>query len=150
MEIFVRNRQRNVPFRSRPLQTFARRALRECIGLSSPAGGVLNLLPVVEVTVISDKAMAALHDRFMDIEGATDVLTFEHGEIVIGAETARANAAAFSLPLERELALYIVHGLLHLQGFDDQSEDGSKEMRKMESDILCRCEPPGAPPGSNA
>ncbi len=93
--------------------------------------------------------MAALHLRFMDMEGPTDVLTFEHGEIVIGAGTARANAAAFGIPLERELALYIVHGLLHLQGFDDQSAAGAKEMRRMEAEILNRCEPPGISPEAN-
>jgi probable rRNA maturation factor len=109
----------------------------------SSAGGVLNRLPQVEVTVVSDAAIAELHVRFMGVEGPTDVLTFEHGEIVIGAETARANAAAFGIPLERELALYIVHGLLHLQGFDDRSEAEAKEMRRLEAEILSRCQPPG-------
>jgi len=116
------------------LQAFARRAARAC----PPLAG----LPQVEVTIVSDEEIAALHHRFMGVEGPTDVLTFEHGEIVIGADTAFANAAAFGQPIERELALYIVHGLLHLQGFDDQSDADSKEMRKMESEVLARCHPP--------
>jgi probable rRNA maturation factor len=47
------------------------------------------------------------------------VITFHHGEIVIGTEVAQRQAAEFGEPLAREILRYLVHGLLHLAGHDD-------------------------------
>jgi probable rRNA maturation factor len=70
----------------------------------------------VTIVLVSDRRMAALHKQFMDIDGPTDVLTFQHGEIFISVETAEQNAAEFSTSVDEEIRLYIVHGLLHLRG----------------------------------
>jgi probable rRNA maturation factor len=83
--------------------------------------------------------MEALHRRFTNEPGTTDVITFQHGEIFISADTARRNARRFGHGLSHELRLYIVHGLLHLQGFDDQDEVGAQKMRAAESKILQNC-----------
>src|SRR5260370_41939035 len=83
----------------------------------------LRRLPNVFVWLISDGRMSRLHQEFLGETGPTDVLTFQHGEIFISVETAKRHARAFGNSLVRELQLYIVHGLLHLNGFDDRSEE---------------------------
>jgi probable rRNA maturation factor len=66
------------------------------------------------------------------------VLTFQHGEIFISVETAKRNARAFGTSLLRELQLYIVHGLLHLHGFDDRTASAGRKIKAAQEKIL-RC-----------
>lgn len=140
VEISVSNRQRRVRFDLAWLKALAPIALAECWKHPAPPGEtVLASLDAVEVSVVSDAKISALHEQFMQIAGATDVITFEHGEIIISAETARRNAADFAQPLEHELALYIIHGLLHLHGHGDQAPDEAKRMRKIQDRVLTRC-----------
>ena len=80
--------------------------------------------------------MASLHRQFLNQTGPTDVLTFQHGEIFISVETARRHARVFGNSLARELRLYIIHGLLHLHGFDDRKRVDSREMERMQKRIL--------------
>ena len=80
--------------------------------------------------------MASLHRQFLNQTGPTDVLTFQHGEIFISVETARRHARVFGNSLARELRLYIVHGLLHLQGFDDRKRTDARKMERMQERIL--------------
>ena len=82
--------------------------------------------------------MAVLHRKFLGQAGSTDVLTFQHGEIFISAETARRHARAFGNSLMGELKLYIVHGLLHLHGFDDQTTGEARKMKTAQEKILRR------------
>ena len=63
-------------------------------------------------------------------------MTFQHGEIFISVETARRHARAFGNSLLRELKLYIVHGLLHLHGFDDQTPSKAHKMKTAQEKIL--------------
>ena len=92
------------------------------------------------VVFVSDSRMEGLHRKFMAVDGPTDVITFQHGEIVISVETAERQANGFSTSFCRELRLYFVHGLLHLAGLDDLTEDGSKEMAAAQELILRRAE----------
>jgi probable rRNA maturation factor len=82
--------------------------------------------------------MAQLHRRFLNEAGPTDVITFQHGEIVISAETARRQARAFRTSLEHELRLYIVHGLLHLRGYDDKAPAGAAEMKRLQEKLVAK------------
>jgi probable rRNA maturation factor len=72
----------------------------------------------------------------MNESGPTDVITFQHGEIFVSVEMARRNARRFGNSFERELRLYIVHGLLHLHGFDDRTAAGAREMEILQQEIL--------------
>jgi probable rRNA maturation factor len=101
-------------------------------------GGVLADLDAVEISIVSDEVIAQVHQDFMDIPGATDVITFEHGEIVISAQTARVYAAMFSNSFEKELMLYIIHGLLHLAGHEDADLDEQKVMEEIQVQILAK------------
>ena len=80
-----------------------------------------------------------LHRKFLGEPGPTDVLTFQHGEIFISVEIARRNARAFGNSLMRELKLYIVHGLLHLHGFDDQTPAEAHKTKAAQEKILRAC-----------
>lgn len=136
--IHVYNQQRKVRFELPWLRKFAGVALAECEGEGVTAGAALELLEEIEVSVVSDKVIAEVHERFMSIAGPTDVITFEHGEIVISAETAARQAGEYGQRLEVELGLYVIHGILHLNGYDDREEEAATGMRKRQGGILGR------------
>ena len=114
MTITVANRQRKVRLDMAWLRKFAALAVVQCREHSDDNRFALKQLEEVEIAVVSDKVIAAVHQQFMNIPGATDVITFEHGEIVMSAETAASYAADHAHSVEQELALYTVHGMLHL------------------------------------
>lgn len=99
-------------------------------------GGVLAGLEEVEVSIVSDEVIAQVHIDFMNIPGATDVITFAHGEIVISAETAKSYGDDYQNSFERELMLYIIHGLLHLAGHEDEDPFEREQMEKIQNFIL--------------
>jgi probable rRNA maturation factor len=106
--------------------------LPRCLGASGDGRFALRQVEEIAVAVVSDRRIAAVHEQFMQISGSTDVITFDHGDIVISAETARRRAADFGHGVEAELALYIVHALLHLNGFDDTSPRAALRMRQVQ------------------
>ena len=135
-QITVRNRQRNIPINVAELERFAAKAVQECLRLRMREATDLTRLSEVSVWLISDRRMASLHRQFLHRTGPTDVLTFQHGEIFISVATARRHARAFGNSLARELCLYIVHGLLHLHGFDDRKPTDARKMERMQKRIL--------------
>ncbi len=139
MKIVVGNRQKKVKFDLPWLKRLARLALAECLKNPAHEKTVLPRLPGVEVTVISDADIADVHERFMQIAGPTDVITFDHGEILISAETACRNAARYGKSPVEELALYLIHGLLHLNGFADKHPADAAKMRSVQTRILKHC-----------
>ena len=120
------------------LRRFAPVALERCEGEGIARGAPLESLAEIEVSIVSDRAIAGVHRRFMNIPGPTDVITFDHGEILISAPTAALYAEHTAQPLEHELGLYILHGLLHLNGHDDRSSAGASRMRRTQSALLRR------------
>ena len=140
-DIFVCNRQRKIRVNVAELQDFATRAVRKSLQLRDEKNTDLRRLDAVFVWLISDRRMASLHRKFMHQTGPTDVLTFRHGEIFISVETAKRHARAFGTLLASELRLYIVHGLLHLHGFDDRMQRGAREMERTQEKILRDCSP---------
>jgi probable rRNA maturation factor len=134
--ISVRNLQRKIGVNGGELETFADSAVQRCLRLRKRKRSDLRKLREVFVWLISDRRIAVLHRQFLGKSGPTDVLTFQHGEIFISVETARRHARAFGNSLTRELELYIIHGLLHLQGFDDQTPGEARKMRAAQEKIL--------------
>jgi probable rRNA maturation factor len=134
--VTVSNRQRATAVNLPELRDFARRALPECLKLPGRKPDALGRLDEVNVIVISDRRMAELHRRFLQEPGPTDVITFQHGEIFVSTETARRQARAFRTSLEQELRLYIVHGLLHLRGYDDKTPAGAAEMKRLQEKLV--------------
>ena len=134
--IRVLNRQRRLAVKLPALQTFAESALSECLKLRPRKSGVLKELADINVILVSDKRIAQIHRQFMNEPGPTDVITFQHGEIVVSVETAKRQARQFGTTLEHELRLYVVHGLLHLHGFDDKTASGAAEMKRVQERLV--------------
>ncbi|SRR6266567_4271992 len=134
--ISVRNLQRKIAVNVAELEKFAAKAVRHCLQLHKRRPTDLTELRDVFVWLISDSRMAQLHRQFLWQTGPTDVLTFQHGEIFISVETARGHARAFGNSLVRELHLYIVHGLLHLHGFDDRKQSSARRMQRIQEQVL--------------
>lgn len=120
-------------------QSVAERALPLCLDAATDAGAPLLRLEEIEVSLVSDDAIARVHADFMDDPTPTDVITFHHGEIVISLDTAAAQAAEHRTSYEDEVALYIVHGLLHLGGWTDTEPAPREEMHAKQADILRTC-----------
>jgi probable rRNA maturation factor len=106
------------------------------IGPQSPA------LPPGELSIVflTDSELARLHADFLDDPTTTDVITFEgdaligtSGEICVSADTAAAYAAKHNHDFSSELTLYVVHGWLHLAGYDDLEPAKKRAMRRAES-----------------
>ena len=135
-KITVRNLQRKVAVDVVDLEKFARKALELCLRLPRKKKTDLAQLREISVLIVSDRKIASLHQQFMNESGPTDVITFQHGEIFISAETARRHARRFGNALPREQRLYIVHGLLHLHGFDDRNEKSVRKMQVVQGRIL--------------
>lgn len=94
----------------------------------------------LSLAFLTDQALAALHGSFLDDPTTTDVITFEAqpgmgaaGEICVSADTARSFAKARKLDFSRELTLYLVHGWLHLAGYDDLQPAKKRRMRAAEA-----------------
>jgi probable rRNA maturation factor len=138
-QIRIRNLQRKIPINVAELQEFAVKAVRRSLQLRKQERTDLLKLRNVFVWLISDRRMSRLHQEFLGQTGPTDVLTFQHGEIFISVETTKRHARAFGNPLVRELQLYIVHGLLHLHGFDDRTQRSTRRMETMQQKILSDC-----------
>ena len=138
LQVTVTNLQRTIPINVIGLTRFAVGAARFCLQIRKSKPTDLTRLTEILVLLVSDRRMAGLHRQFLGRSGSTDVLTFQHGEIFISAETAQRNAGRFRNKLGRELRLYIVHGLLHLHGFDDQDPASSRKMRKVQERILAQ------------
>lgn len=109
-------------------------ALEHATSSDSP----LSHLATVEVALVDDETSDRVHREFMNIEGATDVITFHHGEIVIGTEIAQRQAAEYGEPLARELLRYLVHGLLHLAGHEDEDPHERQTMEAAQEEIVRR------------
>lgn len=99
----------------------------------------------ISVALVSDPIIANLHQQFMNVDGPTDVLTFDlgdgdatrvEGEIIISYDTAAREGAARDLSIDQELMLYAVHGTLHLLGHDDADPDDARRMHELEDEIL--------------
>jgi probable rRNA maturation factor len=129
--VVVVNRQRRVGLDTRWLKKAAALALPRCLALSDDGRFALRALPEIVVAIVSDATMAKVHLDFMGLAGPTDVITFEHGEIVASAETARDYAVRYGHSIEQELALYTIHGLLHLNGFDDLTAAQNRVLREV-------------------
>src|SRR3954449_7601830 len=95
----------------------------------------------VSLAFVDNPTIHRLNKRFLDHDEPTDVLSFPlsepdakklQGELVLGAEVALAQAMERGHDVKAELTLYVIHGLLHLCGYDDHDEDDAKEMRQRE------------------
>jgi probable rRNA maturation factor len=99
----------------------------------------------VVIAFVDNTHMHRLNKQFLDHDEPTDVLTFPYsepgaktieGEIVISYEVAAEYAADRGHSLAEELLLYVIHGCLHLCGYDDKNAKVAREMRAKEREYL--------------
>lgn len=129
---------RSVPYDRVLLERLTVAAIPNCLTLAKKNNAELAALPGVEITILGSRAMAKVHRDFLKIRGATDVITFPYGEILVCAHIAAARAPEFGHSTTEELALYIIHGLLHLSGFDDLTPPEAEKMAATQQEILKR------------
>ena len=95
----------------------------------------------VSLLLTDDAEIARLHEQFMGDPTPTDVMSFaldETSEVVISVETARRVASENATSIRAEVALYIVHGVLHTVGYDDKSDAARRCMRDAERQVLAK------------
>ncbi|MFP4198753.1 MAG: rRNA maturation RNase YbeY [Halanaerobium sp.] len=95
----------------------------------------------VSIAFVSNQQIKELNSKYRDKDQITDVLSFPIddemlGDIIISAKIAAEQALEYGHSLKRELAYLTVHGMLHLFGYDHQSEEEKKEMRQKEERVL--------------
>jgi probable rRNA maturation factor len=99
----------------------------------------------VVLAFVDNPQIHRLNKQFLDHDEPTDVLTFPYseptsktleGEVVIGYQVAAEYAADRGHTLEQELLLYVIHGCLHLCGYDDKTKKAAQEMRVKEREYL--------------
>jgi len=103
----------------------------------------------INVIIVENKTIHKINNEFLQHDAPTDVITFPmsepvnssaqqplEGEIVISAEMAKELAATVGWQLNDEISLYLIHGLLHLCGFDDLNESDQILMRREELRML--------------
>lgn len=139
IELF--DHQSSLPLDLARLLEAGQSALPLVIETPGPHEAELTSLESVEVSFVTDEAIAAVHGEFMDDPSPTDVITFHHGEILISTETAMRQAAEGGHSPERECALYLIHGLLHLNGHHDSDPAERAVMHARQEEILARVWP---------
>ena len=100
----------------------------------------------ISVAVVDDPTIRGLNRQYLSHDEATDVLSFElerserllEAEVVVSADTAQRAASRFGWSAADELLLYVIHGMLHLVGYDDRTPEERAEMRVRERACLAR------------
>ena len=105
----------------------------------------------ISIVLVDDERMQELNREYRKADRPTDVLAFSQlegepakapedrvalGDVVVSIDTAERQAAEQGHALENELDLLIIHGVLHLLGYDDETEADATEMRRHEKRIL--------------
>lgn len=122
------NRQKKIRMDTKAWESFAEKAAA-AIGRSGSTA---------TIAFVSDKAIRQLNQQFRNVDKATDVLSFPAddadrlnlGDIAISVETAARQAKENGLTFDEEIAQLILHGLLHLSGYDHETDNG--EMNRLE------------------
>lgn len=134
------------------LALLGQRASASLADLASRALASLPNQGQVRVCVVDDQRMSAAHEKFSDITGTTDVLTFDLAprtnqpdsfdtkvldtDLTVCIDEANRQAAIHNHPVEHELLLYIIHGTLHCLGYDDHDQGQYQRMHNKEDELL--------------
>ena len=144
MLIEISNRQS----RLKPDETRICRAVQEVLKGESIVDAEIN------IAIVDNAQIHDVNRRFLDHDFATDVITFPmndefftdggtespslQGDIMVSAEFAQESATKYGWSPNDELLLYIVHGTLHLTGYDDGNDEDRRIMRSKEAEYLLR------------
>lgn len=131
-------RQRRVKIDLKIVRSLVTAALPFCI--KKPRYPNARLPDIIEISILSDRAITKIHKDFLDDPTPTDVITFAHseelGEILLGAETIAAHAPTFHQSLEHEVTRCVLHGFLHLLRYDDTTPEEYIVMHEQQENLL--------------
>ena len=135
--LVLRNRQRTRPVDGRRLRQLIRVLLEDLLELPAFELGI---------SLVAGPEMTRLNETFLHHAGATDVIAFDyaeaarpgrlHGELFLCVDEAVAYARRYRTTWEAELVRYLVHGLLHLQGYDDRTAPQRRRMKRVEDRLV--------------
>jgi probable rRNA maturation factor len=135
IRVTINNRQRRLRFKQPWLRAIVRRVL-EGEGIAEAR---------ISLVLLDDAAIHRVNKRFLNHDEPTDVITFPwsapggkplEGELLISTETAARTARSLNRAAQDEAALYVIHGLLHLCGYDDILATERQRMRRRERHYL--------------
>lgn len=148
--LLVRNQQRTYPINVRYLRWMTRELLRELLWIEDYDLGIY---------VVSASKMAKINQTHLKHQGPTDVITFDygeesiaeklsegstetklHGELFICIDVAIAQAREFRTTWQSEMIRYVIHGILHLRGYDDLTPEARKVMKREENRLVKKLE----------
>lgn len=141
MALNIQNRQRIRAVNLRHLRRAVTTLLRDLLGIAQYD---------ISICFVNEEEISRLNVSFHRHKGSTDVITFDyserdghagnflHGEIFVCVDEAVAQAKRFRTTWQAEMARYIIHGLLHLLGFDDENPVQRKKMKREEDRLLER------------
>lgn len=145
LRVKVINDQEAVPLNDHVLR-LARASARAACDVAAQEGmlGAGKRGPRGEVVVcfMDDESIRELNARYLGSDQPTDVLAFPmdeggiSGDIAISVETASRQAAEYGHGVDDEICLLVAHGVLHLAGYDDDTEERAAKMRNAESKVL--------------
>ena len=134
MAIFLHSEVPNFSFEKKKI---IKDWLREVILSEESLVGDLNFI------VVSDEELLRINQKFLKHDYYTDVITFNYnvkalisGDVYMSYERIVENALNFSIPVILELNRVMVHGLLHLIGYKDETKDQKEEIRSKENQYL--------------
>jgi len=100
-------------------------------------------LKKIDVYGVSDEELLSINKKHLEHDYYTDIITFDYsrgnkisGELYVSLERVEENALALGLSYESELRRVVAHGILHLIGFKDKTEEEEKAMRSKEDEVL--------------
>ena len=104
--------------------------------------GVSNF--AITYVLVSDEALLEINRKYLDHDYYTDIVTFDmsdteetvEGDLFVSLDRIKDNASKLSVSFDTELKRVLVHGVLHLVGYDDKDEKHQAEMRKKEDELL--------------
>ena len=104
--------------------------------------GVSNF--AITYVLVSDEALLEINRKYLDHDYYTDIVTFDmsdteetvEGDLFVSLDRIKDNASNLSVSFDTELKRVLVHGVLHLVGYDDKDEKHQAEMRKKEDELL--------------
>ncbi len=109
---------------------------------------------VVNIVFISNQKIRALNRMYLGKDSSTDVLAFPSGDtaglrsqvsglrkgflgdVAISSDKAAGNAGEYGTAFKEEIALYVIHGVLHLLGYDDRTKKSRKVLQRKEHELL--------------